>query len=214
MQYCTVDLSAFYMDILKDRLYCDAANGPRRRSAQAAMFRMADGLARFMAPLLVFTGDEIYESLHKSEPGAVHEREFPARVSPDLAVLDIWKPLLTARDTVLKTLETSRAAKTIASSLEADLVLTGSAAVLAPLRAHAALPAPFPGNLANLFIVSAVSLEEAPGQPELSVRVRRAEGRKCSRCWTYSTAARTLEPSDPRLLCSRCVDVVQQGAWS
>ena len=79
VQYCTVDLSAFYMDVLKDRLYCDAADGPRRRSAQAAMFRIADGLARYMAPLLVFTGDEIYESLHKAEPGTVHERVFPDR---------------------------------------------------------------------------------------------------------------------------------------
>ena len=212
VQYCTVDLSSFYMDVLKDRLYCDAANGPRRRSAQAAMFRIADGLARFMAPLLVYTGDEIHEALHQSAPGAVHEREFPEPVAAGATVLETWKPLLAARDLVLKALETERASKVIASSLEASVVLSGPAAALAPLRAHAALNAPRPGNLASLFIVSEVTLEDSEAKAELSITVRRAKGVKCSRCWTYSTEARTLAPSDSRLLCPRCLRVVQPSA--
>ncbi len=160
VHYCTVDLSAFYMDVLKDRLYCDPKNGPRRRSAQAAMFRIADGLARYMAPLLVFTGDEIYESLHRCEPGTVHEREFPQPSTPDAGLLEAWKPLLDAREIVLKSLETARASKLIASSLEASIVLRGSPDALRTLRSHEALPSSFPGNLANLFIVSQVSLDE------------------------------------------------------
>lgn len=211
VHYCTVDLSAFYMDVLKDRLYCDAANGPRRRSAQAAMFRIADGLARYMAPLLVYTGDEIYESLHKAEPGTVHERVFPEPVAPDLTVLAAWKPLLEAREAALKSMETARAAKTIASSLDATLVVRGSAEALAPLRAHDALPAPYPGNLANLFIVSGVSLEETGGA-ELEVEVRRAGGVKCTRCWTYSTSPSTAGGEDTRALCPRCASVVAAGA--
>ncbi len=207
VQYCTVDLSAFYMDVLKDRLYCDAANGPRRRSAQAAMFRIADGLARYMAPLLVFTGDEIYASLHKVEPGTVHEGEFPAPVSPEAPVRESFEPLLAARETGLKALETARAARIINSSLEATLVVRGSAAALAPLLAHEALPAPFPGNLANLFIVSRVTLEEAPNL-DLQIEVRRAEGAKCSRCWTYFEAAE----SQGRALCPRCLQVVPAEA--
>ncbi len=210
VHYCTVELSAFYMDVLKDRLYCDAANGPRRRSAQAAMFRIADGLARYMAPLLVFTGDEIYESLHKSEPGTVHEGQFPTPESPDAAILETWKPLLAARETVLKALETARASKMIASSLEASLVIRGSATALAPLRGHDALPGPFPGNLANLFIVSVVALEES-AHPDIQVEVVRAAGAKCSRCWTYSTAGRTAGEGDSRALCPRCAAVVQAG---
>ncbi len=209
VHYCTVDLSAFYMDVLKDRLYCDPENGARRRSAQAAMFRIADGLARYMAPLLPFTGDEIYESLHKAEPGAVHERIFPDPVVPDSGALEAWRPLLEAREIVLKALETARASKTIASSLEAALVLQGSAAVLAPLRAHEALPAPFPGNLANLFIVSEVRLEETAGG-SLAVEVARAQGVKCSRCWTYSPGKAGEGSADPRgPLCPRCSAVVE-----
>lgn len=174
------------------------------------MFRIADGLARYMAPLLVYTGDEIYESLHHAAPGTVHERVFPEPVVPDAAVLAAWKPLLEAREIVLKTLETARAAKTIASSLEASLVIKGSAEALAPLRSHDALAAPFPGNLANLFIVSGVRLEETPGGA-LAAEVTRAEGVKCSRCWTYSPA---LEgEGDPRgALCPRCSAVVAAGS--
>jgi isoleucyl-tRNA synthetase len=208
VQYCTVDLSAFYMDVLKDRLYCDAANGPRRRSAQAAMFRIADGLSRYMAPLLVFTGDEIYESLHKAEPGSVHERVFPDPATPEPGVLAAWKPLLEARESALKALETARAGKTIASSLEASLLFKGPAGALLPLRAHEALAAPFPGNLANLFIVSEVRLEETEGAG-LAVEVRRAEGVKCSRCWTYAPEKASEGAGDPRgALCPRCSEVV------
>ena len=208
LQYCTVDLSAFYLDVLKDRLYCDAADGKRRRSAQAALFRIADGLARYMAPLLVFTGDEIYEFLHKASPGAVHEQVFPEVETPDGNVLATWAPLLSARDTVLKALEVARAAKTIASSLEAHVVLRGSATVIAPLREHDAVASPFPGNLANLFIVSGVILEEA-AEGDLQVDVRRAGGLKCTRCWTYSKDAVGTAID---ALCPRCDRVVQAVA--
>jgi isoleucyl-tRNA synthetase len=212
VHYCTVGLSSFYLDVLKDRLYCDAASGPRRRSAQAAMFRIADGLARYMAPLLVFTGDEIYQSLHQAEPGAVHEREFPPAASADIEVLQTWKPLLEAREAVLKTMETARAAKSIASSLEASLVLRGSPPALAALRAHEALSAPFPGNLANLFIVSQVILDPT-GEGDLQVQVHRAEGVKCSRCWTYFPPQSRAQESEAIALCPRCRQVVvQEGA--
>ncbi|MEO5761288.1 MAG: isoleucine--tRNA ligase [Vicinamibacteria bacterium] len=210
VQYCTVDLSAFYMDVLKDRLYCDAANGPRRRSAQAAMFRIVDSLARYMAPLLPFTGDEIYEALHKSAPGTVHEQVFPDATAPGASVLETWKPLLAVRENVLKVLENARAAKTIASSLEASVALTGPAALLAPLHAHEALPAPFPGNLANLFIVSQVTLKEDEGS-ELKVEVSRAEGVKCSRCWTYAPADASADAA-AKALCPRCTGVVESQA--
>jgi isoleucyl-tRNA synthetase len=212
VHYCTVDLSAFYMDVLKDRLYCDAPNGARRRSAQATMFRIADGLARYMAPLLVYTGDEIYESLHKAAPGAVHEQVFPDPVAPDPGVLEAWPPLLAAREVVLKALETARAAKVIASPLDARIVITGSAAALAPLRAHQTGDAPFPGNLANLFIVSDVLLEESAGGADLFVVVHKAAGTKCSRCWTYATVARPATNYPEReALCPRCVAVVEEG---
>jgi isoleucyl-tRNA synthetase len=211
VQYCTVDLSAFYLDVLKDRLYCDAADGPRRRSAQAALFRIADGLARYMAPLLVFTGDEIYESLHQAEPGAVHEGEFPSPVAPEETVLEAWKPLIGAREAVLKVLEVARANKTIASSLEASVVLRGAPSALAPFRAHEALPSAFPGNLANLFIVSEVVLEESNETGAPTIEVRRAAGVKCSRCWTYAPAKARADVADSRPLCPRCLGVVERA---
>ncbi len=102
----------------------------------------------------------------------------------------------------------ARAAKTIASSLEESLVIKGSAGALAPLRAHEALQAPFPGNLANLFIVSAVRLEET-ASAELVIEVARAEGVKCSRCWTYSQPGASAGETDARgALCPRCTEVV------
>jgi len=211
VQYCTVDLSAFYLDVLKDRLYCDASAGPRRRSAQAALFRIADGLSRYMAPLLVFTGDEIYEALHRVEPGTVHEREFPEPVVGDAALREAWKPLLSARELVLKALENARAAKTINSSLEAHLVIRGTATALSALRRHDDLPSTFPGNLANLFIVSGVRLEEGASN-ELQVEVQRAEGRKCSRCWTYFGPAPSAGGLDSFALCPRCSVVVPSEA--
>jgi isoleucyl-tRNA synthetase len=123
-------------------------------------------------------------------------------------VLAVWKPLLEAREAALKALETARAAKTIASSLEATLRFKGPARSLAPLRAHESKNAPFPGNLANLFIVSRVVLEESDGAA-LTVEVARAEGIKCSRCWTYAPAGTSGAPEDPRgALCPRCTDVV------
>ncbi len=210
VHYCTVDLSAFYMDVLKDRLYCDPKNGPRRRSAQAAMFRIADGLARYMAPLLVFTGDEIYESLHRCEPGTVHEQEFPEPSTPDTGLIEAWKPLLDAREAVLKSLETARASKLIASSLEASIVLRGSPDVLRTLRSHEALPSSFPGNLANLFIVSQVSLDET-GKGDLEVQVTRAQGVKCSRCWTYAPEQAALLGDALKALCPRCFLAVHPG---
>ncbi|MEO8362402.1 MAG: class I tRNA ligase family protein, partial [Vicinamibacteria bacterium] len=172
-----------------------------------AMFRIVDSLARFMAPLLPFTADEIYEALHKSAPGTVHEQVFPDATAPDTSVLETWKPLLAVRENVLKVLENARAAKTIASSLEASVVLTGPAALLAPLRAHEALRAPFPGNLANLFIVSHVTLKEAEGS-DLKIDVSRAEGVKCSRCWTYAPSVVSVDP-EAKALCPRCTGVVE-----
>jgi isoleucyl-tRNA synthetase len=178
------------------------------------MFRISDGLARYMAPLLVFTGDEIYEALHQSEPGAVHEREFPPLVPADHALIEVWKPLLEAREAALKAMETARAARTIASSLEASLVLKGPPKVLAALRLHEAPSAPFPGSLANLFIVSQVKLEPTEGG-ELEVKVSRADGVKCSRCWTYSPSHSGPGEGDTRgALCPRCREVVGQGAAS
>jgi isoleucyl-tRNA synthetase len=116
-----------------------------------------------------------------------------------------WPGLLEVRAAVTKALEEARAAKRIASSLEARLEIAAPAAVLAPLREHEATGRVFPGNLANLFIVSGVALLDADGP--LTVRVERARGAKCERCWTYSENVGRL-PAHPAV-CERCAAVLE-----
>lgn len=198
-QYCAVELSSFYLDVLKDRLYCDRPDSPRRRSAQYAMARITDGLARLVAPLMPFTADEVYSALHpKGAPGAVHTREFPAEETVS-AQSDRWQKLLDVRALVTKALEEKREKKEIASPQEAIVTLSGSDASLAPLREYGAEEAPFPGSLASFFITSGVQL--TPGTGDIHVAsVARATGIKCPRCWNYHET--------PHDLCPRCHSAV------
>lgn len=200
-QYCSVDLSAFYLDVLKDRLYCDAPGTPRRLSAQYALYRITDSLARLVAPLMPFTADEIHEALHAGAagPGDVHVREFPepAPAAPGGPVA-IMTAVVAARAVVTKAIEEARDRKDVASSQEAAIVLEGSAAALEPLRAYEREPFVHPGPLAGVFLVSGVTLREAPG--DLRATVTRAGGAKCPRCWNYHSSGAEL--------CPRCEAVV------
>jgi len=205
VQYCAVDLSSFYLDVLKDRLYCDPAAGPRRRSSQTVLHRILEDLARLMAPVLPFTADEVWPLVPGPRAESVHAAFFPAEEGADDLVLARWSALLDVRAAVTKALEEARAAKRIASSLEAQVEVKAPAAVLAPLRAHEEKSTVFPGNLANLFIVSAVRLVEADGP--LSVAVERAAGGKCERCWTYSANVGRLAAHAG--VCERCAGVLE-----
>jgi isoleucyl-tRNA synthetase len=210
-QYAAADLSAFYLDVLKDRLYCDLPDGPRRRSAQTVLYRLANDLATLLSPVLTFTTDEVYRTIPGTR-GSVHEALFPAVEKADAAVLARWEPLLAARAVVTKALEDARNQKVCAASLEAQVVLRGTAKALAPLREYEEKSDVFPGNLANLFIVSKVSLEELPGGASgdsLGIAVVRAAGSKCERCWTYSEAVGRL--SHPGV-CERCDAVLRSLA--
>jgi isoleucyl-tRNA synthetase len=204
VQYAAADLSAFYLDVLKDRLYCDAADGPRRRSAQTVLHRIARDLCLLLAPVLPFTTDEAWPAIPGQPESSVHLALFPAREATDDALLARWAELLDTRAEVTKALEEARAAKALAASLEAAVVLRGPEKALLPLRAHEARGTVFPGNLANLFIVSAVRLEEADGP--LRVSVERAPGRKCERCWTFSEKVGTLAAHPA--VCERCAEVL------
>jgi isoleucyl-tRNA synthetase len=205
VQYCAVDLSAFYLDVLKDRLYCDARDGHRRRSAQTVVRRIAEDLTALMAPVLPFTADEVWPLLPERKGQSVHVARFPEAEPPDASILERWSGLLGAREAVLKALEEARAAKLIAASLEARVILRAPPGVLAPLREHEAQGGVFPGNLANLFIVSSVSLVD--GEGPLSVAVERAPGNKCERCWTYSENVGRLAAHPA--VCERCAAVLE-----
>jgi isoleucyl-tRNA synthetase len=182
VQYCAVDLSSFYLDVLKDRLYCDAPDGRRRRSAQTVLHRIALDLAAVMAPVIPFTADEIWSLVPGRSPDSVHLAIFPEPKEP--GPLGDWPELLEVRSVVTKALEEERAAKRIAGSQEARIVVRAPGEVLARLRRHEEQSTVFPGNLASLFIVSQVTLVEGDGP--VTVEVSRADGGKCERCWTYS----------------------------
>jgi isoleucyl-tRNA synthetase len=212
--FCSVDLSAFYFDVLKDRLYTFAPNNRGRRSAQTAAYRIASALLRLIAPTLVFTSEEVWKFLPHvaGEPESVHmalfptAEEFEQALDPDRA--KNWDRLLAVREEVLKALEPLRAAKTISANLEARVTLVAPGELAALLQKYRAyLPA--------LFIVSQVELETGTGNGAasagiegLEVRAERAHGKKCERCWNYST--HVGENADYPTFCERCVAALEE----
>jgi isoleucyl-tRNA synthetase len=208
VQYCAVDLSAFYLDVLKDRLYCDAPGSERRRSAQSVLHRIAADLVRLMAPAVPFTADEVWGFLKGETCASVHMARFPTAEAPDEPLLARWDALLEARAAVTKALELLRAEKTVASSLEAAVEIRGTASALQPLRDFEAASGVFPGNLANLFIVSRVRLSEGDaGSEAYAVAATKAPGAKCERCWTYSENVGKLRVHAG--VCERCAAVIE-----
>src|SRR4029077_19513868 len=190
--YCVVDLSAFYYDVLKDRLYTKAPNGIARRSAQTAIYKISSALVRIAAPILVFTAEEIWKYLPKSagEAPSVHIALFPEeselRAGLSGAQTAAWDLLAKVRAEVLKALEAARNEKKINSGLEAKVLLGGNPDLRAKLNHPLA-------QLPGLFIVSQVGFLTAGASdykselvPSLEVSTQRADGTKCERCWNYS----------------------------
>ncbi|MBI3492196.1 MAG: isoleucine--tRNA ligase, partial [Acidobacteria bacterium] len=206
-QFATVDLSAFYNDISKDRLYTFAARSRERKSAQTAMYVMADGLTRLMAPILSFTADELWRFLPGKRDESVHMTVFPtaAELTPlaDADLVARWEHLLKIRDAVLAKIEPLRKDKRIGSSLQAKVALSGTAAALAPLRSYEQM-------LPMLFIVSEVELKPVSGgaDADLRIAIERAAGVKCERCWRYVPAV-SSEPAWAGI-CGRCQEALAE----
>jgi isoleucyl-tRNA synthetase len=203
--FSTIELSALYFDILKDRLYTAAPRGVARRSAQTALYEIVHRLARLAAPLLAFTSDEIWEHLPgaASEAASVHLATFPAIEEEwrDEALRQRYARLFELRSAVTKALEEARNAKLIGAALEARVTLRSDAGTRAFLES-------FGDELRFSFIVSEVELKEGAG---LSVEVSRASGEKCERCWNYTTDV----GADARFpgACARCVaNLIESGA--
>ena len=207
--FSTVTLSARYFDIIKDRLYTAAPKSHARRSAQTALYKIADALARNLAPLLVFTADEIWENLPKTDEqlASVHLAELPeARGERDTETQARWEQIFEVRDVVLRALEEARIAKTIGSSLEARVRLVASGKTFDLLESYL-------DDLRYIFIVSQVTLaraeeDGASKSDTLAVTVERAEGEKCERCWNYST--RVGESIRYPTVCERCVEALNE----
>jgi len=200
--FFAVELSAFYLDVLKDRLYCSAKGSLLRKSAQTALFEILRTTLTLMAPILPFTTEEAWESLplFDGKEDSIHLESFPSLEGHWLSevVGREMDRLIALREAVLKELEKAREEKLIGNSLEAQVHLS----VPPPEQA---LVRKYEGDLAALFIVSAVVIELAE---ELAVRVSRAPGAKCQRCWNYSL--QVGQSRDYPELCRRCEEVVRE----
>jgi len=220
--FCIVDLSAFYFDILKDRLYISAPKSPGRRSAQTAIWRIGEALVRLLAPIMSFTSEEVWDYLPKTAGRAesVHLALFPtaaeilgdaktiagagpAAGSADDKTGEDWTTLRMVRDEVLKALEDARNNKLIGTGLEAQVTVAAADPVYSVLSRHAS-------QLRYLFIVSAVNLVQAAGNGTGGVRVevKKADGLKCERCWNYST--HVGEDKTYPTVCERCSAVLKE----
>jgi isoleucyl-tRNA synthetase len=215
--FCSVDMSAVYLDVLKDRLYTSRAAAPARRASQTALWDVLSALTRLMAPVLSFTAEEIWRMLPESMKAdtqalSVHLTQFPtpdARwKAPELRAK--WERLLFIRTVVQGALEMQRRDKVIGSSLEAKVTIHADPATFDFLL-------PYEADLPSLFIVSQVALHKVPAvrleghllaDPSgFMIDVARAEGHKCERCWNYRTAVGTF--SDHPTLCDRCVEAIR-----
>ncbi len=209
--FCVVELSSFYLDIIKDRLYCEEPTGLRRRSAQTALFLIVDALAKLFAPILAFTCDEIWQEMpHRDGDDSrnVLLNQMPTDFDAyalDEAAMAKWDTIMKLRQDVNGVLELARTDKRIGKALEARVSLAGGDDALKAACAGV--------NLAEICIVSACSWEAAPegaltgkgtNYPVLTIGVSEALGEKCPRCWMHSTEA------DENGLCKRCAAVIRK----
>lgn len=200
--FFTVELSSFYLDVLKDRLYCSGKKSLLRRSAQTALFELLKTSLIWMAPILPFTTEEAWATLpgFEEKRESVHLESFPEPGETWLGaeLFREWKELIDIREKVLKELETAREKKLIGNSLEASITLNPPADKEALLRKYEK-------DLPALLIVSEVILA-AGTESELVVGVAKAPGAKCQRCWNFSRYVG--QSSDHPDLCQRCEEVV------
>lgn len=210
--FCVVDMSNFYLDVLKDRLYVEKTNSETRRAAQTVMYTILDGMTRLVSPILAFTSDEIWHSMpHDSNADAecVLYNDLPTStgVNVDEEFIAKWDKIHKIRNDVKKALEIARKNKIIGASLDAKVQLFCTGELFDFVKS-------VENELTTAFIVSQVEvINDGKGEfegeelPELSVTVSHADGVKCARCWSYSdTVGNHSEYSD---VCSRCAEVLK-----
>ena len=210
--FCVVDMSAFYLDVLKDRLYISPQNSSGRRSAQTVMYEILDSILRLMAPILSFTSEEAWKYLpaDSNRESSIHLAAFPS-VNHDYIDDELagrWDRLLKVRSEVSKALEIARRDKVIGHSLDAEVRLYVSSELYGFLES-------FSLEMRSIFIVSMVNLfreEEGSGDygseeiEGLEITVAQAPGEKCERCWVYDRSVG--ESEEHPTICPRCVEVL------
>ena len=207
--FCVLDMSNFYLDVLKDRLYVDKADSVSRRAAQTAMYRILDTLTRLVSPILAFTADEIWQFMpHDAscDTRNVIFNDMPsAKGTQDEAFMARWAKIVALREDVKKVLETARAEKVIGASLDASVELYAEGADYDFLAE--VLP-----MLKSVFIVSNVTLKNGKGgsytgTEGVGITALHAEGEKCERCWSYSETVG--QDAEHKTLCARCAAVIK-----
>ncbi len=214
-KFCVVDMSAFYLDIVKDRVYSSLAHDQGRRAAQTVMYDTIHALVRLIAPILTFTSEEIWRYLPKEGdmPVSVQMASMPEveKRYLDERLAAKWDQILEIREKVSKELEVARQNKVIGHSLNAAVDLYPGKEVYRKLK-------PVEDQLSTIFIVSATTLHEPEAQVpaeagkaeemDLAILVTSAPGEKCERCWTYSVSVG--EDQKHPTICHRCSQVVNQ----
>lgn len=201
--FCVIDMSNFYLDIIKDRLYCEKEDSELRRAAQTTMYRILSAVARLAAPIISFTAEEIWGFMPHSandDTQSVFLNQMPEKSGIEFSAefVEKWNFIYSTREAVNKALEEARNAKTIGKSLEAGIVIHASAEDYEKYNALAE-------QLAEILIVSDVTVEKSDS--ETSFEVVKADGDKCERCWCYSKYVGTNH--EHPTLCQRCVTAVE-----
>ena len=211
-EYCANELSAVYLDISKDTLYCELPDSRKRRSAQTAIYRILHGLTVLLAPILSFTAEEVYSHIPGKEKDSVFLEEFPPLCEGlDEEVLKKWNAIMKVKTVVNKGLEKARSEDLIRHSLEASVTVYAEGELLQLLKAYEE-------QLPYVFITSYAKVEPLSSAPEeaisddeikgLKVVVERAPGKKCERCWMYSEeVGKDTEYPD---VCPRCARVLKE----
>src|SRR5205809_3470773 len=192
-QFCAVDLSSLYIDITKDRMYCDAADSSRRRATQIVMHEIFSALCRLLAPVLVFTSEESWR--HSARGGPVHLQEFPPLEHRGHEASDQIAELLKLRAVIGQAIERARQQKLIGNALEAAVVLCSNSDVTTKISKE---------ELEEFFILSDLTIRQAD---EASASVTRTAFKKCARCWRHRSAVGTSKEHPD--LCDRCESVVR-----
>jgi isoleucyl-tRNA synthetase len=206
-QFCAVDLSSLYVDITKDRMYCDAQDSPRRRATQLVMHEIFDALCRLLAPILSFTAEEAWRFSAAAsigdagQPGSptpattsVHTQEFPDPQNRGRGTIDQVAELLRLRGVIGQAVERARQEKLIGNTLEAQVVLNSDSDVTEKIDKE---------ELEEFFIVSDLTIHQAK---EASASVTKTPYAKCARCWRYRPAVGASKAHPD--LCDRCESVV------
>jgi isoleucyl-tRNA synthetase len=206
-QFCAVDLSSLYVDITKDRMYCDAPDSPRRRATQAAMREIFDALCSLLAPILVFTADEAWR--HSAVAGiddagkagsptpattSVHVQEFPQAQARGRKTIEQVEELLRLRGIIGQAIEHARQEKVIGNTLEGRVVLNSDSDVTEQISKE---------ELEEFFILSDLTIQQAK---EPSASVTKTPYKKCARCWRHRPTVGTSQAHPD--LCDRCESVV------